>query len=464
MTYTNTNERNILTLVAIACVLAISSFAFVGIARADDFNYSEPYTSNYSEPYTSNYSQPYANYSESYTQNYSEPYTNYSEPYAQNYSEPYTSNYSEPYSTAYYDTYTSFPSYYDTYSPTGYSSGYDYGYSLSYSYGSYGYSYPSYSSYVSPSYAYATPSYVQPSYSTSITTVSNPTTITDSGNTNTYAPYYSTYISTVSNPTTITDSGNSAYTSTYTSTTNIDSHDVTNIDSHNVTNVSSVSQATPQYTAQAYMPSYPTYYPYYGSSYSYPYTYSATPSCTITASAGANGRVVLTWYSANATSAYISPAVGSVSPSGSTNIYPYGNSLYTLTVSGAGGSADCQTSAYYNAVATSVSVSSTAPYVALTQIPYTGFDYGPVGNALYWLGILGFAVAAAYLVVYFIPALFRLRLVSAPVRAMNQNSAPTVHAEQKDKVSAPVASYFGTRDAMVAVHSKDGSAPRLVIT
>ncbi|HEY4488779.1 MAG TPA: hypothetical protein VJB97_04640, partial [Candidatus Paceibacterota bacterium] len=317
---------------------------------------------------------------------------------------------------------------------------------------------------VSPSYAYATPSYVQPSYSTSITTVSNPTTITDSGNTNTYAPYYSTYISTVSNPTTITDSGNSAYTSTYTSTTNIDSHDVTNIDSHNVTNVSSVSQATPQYTAQAYLPSYPTYYPYYGSSYSYPYTYSATPSCTITASAGANGRVVLTWYSANATSAYISPAVGSVSPSGSTNIYPYGNSLYTLTVSGAGGSATCQTSAYYNAVATSVSVSSTAPYVALTQIPYTGFDYGPVGNALYWLGILGFAVAAAYLVVYFIPALFRLRLVSAPVRAMNQNSAPTVHAEQKDKVSAPVASYFGTRDAMVAVHSKDGSAPRLVIT
>src|SRR3989344_4594215 len=438
MTYTNTNERNILTLVAIACVLAISSFAFVGIARADDFNYSEPYTSNYSEPYTSNYSQPYANYSESYTQNYSEPYTNYSEPYAQNYSEPYTSNYSEPYSTAYYDTYTSFPSYYDTYSPTGYSSGYDYGYSLSYSYGSYGYSYPSYSSYVSPSYAYATPSYVQPSYSTSITTVSNPTTITDSGN--------------------------SAYTSTYTSTTNIDSHNVTNVDSHNVTNVSSVSQATPQYVAQAYMPSYPTYYPYYGSSYSYPYTYSATPSCTITASAGANGRVVLTWYSANATSAYISPAVGSVSPSGSTNIYPYGNSLYTLTVSGAGGSATCQTSAYYNAVATSVSVSSTAPYVALTQIPYTGFDYGPVGNALYWLGILGFAVAAAYLVVYFIPALFRLRLVSAPVRAMNQNSAPTVHAEQKDKVSAPVASYFGTRDAMVAVHSKDGSAPRLVIT
>src|SRR3989344_2762594 len=487
------NTVRILRNVALAFVLIVSTGgAFPAIAHAQyaedggccgggsyasSIDYSYPASSqsyggsiDYSYPGSSpsyassiDYTYPGSNQSYASSIDYTYPASNSS--YAN--SIDYTYPGSNP---SYYDTYTSSPSYYDTYSPTGYSSGYDYGYSLSYNYGSYGYSYPSYSSYVSPSYAYATPSYVQPSYSTSITTVSNPTTITDSGNTNTYAPYYSTYISTVSNPTTITDSGNSAYTSTYTSTTNIDSHNVTNVDSHNVTNVSSVSQATPQYVAQAYLPSYPSYYPYYNYTYSYPYTYAATPSCTISARQGANGQTVLTWYSTNATSAYISPAVGTVALSGSTTIYPYGNSLYTLTVSGSGGTATCQTSVTPATVAYTAPV-TTAPYVALTQIPYTGFDYGPIGNTLYWLGLLSFAVAGAYLVVYYRGGAFSLatamiRREGTPTAAKRTATiadviAPAVHAEHSNDVKQ---GYTGVRDVMTLVPAKNGLAPCIVIS
>ncbi len=40
-------------------------------------------------------------------------------------------------------------------------------------------------------------------------------------------------------------------------------------------------------------------------------------------------------------------------------------------------------------------------YVALSQIPYTGFDLGPVGNAIYWMSLLGVSAAGAYLLIYY---------------------------------------------------------------
>ena len=43
------------------------------------------------------------------------------------------------------------------------------------------------------------------------------------------------------------------------------------------------------------------------------------------------------------------------------------------------------------------------PYVSLAQIPYTGFDLGPWGNAMYWLALLMFAGSGAYLVLYYTP-------------------------------------------------------------
>ncbi|MDB5187700.1 MAG: hypothetical protein JWO50_220 [Candidatus Kaiserbacteria bacterium] len=45
--------------------------------------------------------------------------------------------------------------------------------------------------------------------------------------------------------------------------------------------------------------------------------------------------------------------------------------------------------------------------VRLTQIPYTGFDFGPVGNSIYWLALFLFALSAAYLLIYSQSRFFR---------------------------------------------------------
>ena len=136
------------------------------------------------------------------------------------------------------------------------------------------------------------------------------------------------------------------------------------------------------------------------------------PVCTIysnnNGSYNYNNSTSLTWTSQNATTAYISPNVGNVNVNGSTNVYTNGYTTYTLTVTGPGGSATCQTAAsyapsYIAPTYTNYPTTSPAPYVSLSQIPYTGFDYGPIGNALYWTAILSFAVAAGYLLVYGMP-------------------------------------------------------------
>ena len=114
---------------------------------------------------------------------------------------------------------------------------------------------------------------------------------------------------------------------------------------------------------------------------------------------------------------------------------------------------------------------TTAPYVALTQIPYTGFDYGPIGNTLYWLGLLSFAVAGAYLVVYYRGGAFSL--ATAMIRRKGTPSAakrtatiadviaPAVHAEHSNDVKQ---GYTGVRDVMTLVPAKNGLAPCIVIS
>ena len=126
------------------------------------------------------------------------------------------------------------------------------------------------------------------------------------------------------------------------------------------------------------------------------------PSCTLSA----NPMVIspgqsstLSWSSTNAVSAFLS-SIGAVAPYGSLSVNPTISTTYTLTVtSSSGQTAICQTA---------ISVSQYPiippppiyppkyppiypPTVSLHQIPYTGFDYGPVGNILYLLalGLLG---------------------------------------------------------------------------
>ena len=434
MTYTNTSERNILTVIAIASLFAVSAFAFAGVARADDFNYSEPYVgnseayANFSEPYTSNYSQSYANYSEPYIQNYSQPYVsnNYSEPYS-NYSEPYASNYSEPYANLNIDpnagtidmnasTIDVNASSIDTYASsidTNASSIYSTSYNV-YSIPTYDYGYNSYGNSlaygVGYGLGYAAMSYPYYTYQNYPVVASAPS------NTSVYSP---TSIVAPTNTCTAPNTCN----------TTVDDHSVVSAPTYAqpaTAYVSPVVQTVPYYTAQAYVPSY-SY-----SSPSYVYTNPAP---------------------------YYAPVNPVVNPS---------------------------------------------PYVALTQIPYTGLDLGLFGNALYWIVLAGVALAGAYLLVYYLPSLKFLPALKLRQAGRQANSrgdpaeqqavygagtlparASTHAGGQSQGVTSPKVSeetpskcegvtsgteshlrniYRGTSDIMQVIKSAHGAAPRIVIS
>lgn len=54
----------------------------------------------------------------------------------------------------------------------------------------------------------------------------------------------------------------------------------------------------------------------------------------------------------------------------------------------------------YPYVGSAVYTAAPTTYVTLTQMPYTGFDFGTFGNSLYWLGIIVVALLGAYAIVY----------------------------------------------------------------
>ncbi len=71
------------------------------------------------------------------------------------------------------------------------------------------------------------------------------------------------------------------------------------------------------------------------------------PSCTISASQNSiqyGQSITLYWSSTNASSAFINPNIGSVGTAGSMQVFPQGNTTYTLTVTGTNGQTiTCQT-------------------------------------------------------------------------------------------------------------------------
>ncbi len=149
--------------------------------------------------------------------------------------------------------------------------------------------------------------------------------------------------------------------------------------------------------------------------------------------------------------------------------------MYTMTVWGPGGSATCQTQPMY--VAPTVPhyppvVSTPTPYVSLTQIPYTGFDYGPVGNAMYWVSLALVALAGSYLVLYykggalaFAGSMLGRGNDARSSRLAEFTPLPESAFAPAKKVVARAevkAGYTGTTDAMSFVRSASG-APKIVI-
>ena len=115
------------------------------------------------------------------------------------------------------------------------------------------------------------------------------------------------------------------------------------------------------------------------------------------------------------------------------------------------------------------------PYVALSQIPYTGFDFGFMGNSLYFAALVAFALAAGYLIVYYIPS-FNLRKAGVSNKASEITDAPKMFAfaapTQASARASNKNSQERTYDAQYAEVSKDAmtfarsetGAPRIVIT
>ena len=172
----------------------------------------------------------------------------------------------------------------------------------------------------------------------------------------------------------------------------------------------------------SYNSNYNSNYNYNGNYYTNPYNsydYSHAPYCTITISnygnvSGYPQSAQLSWHAENATSAYLSPEYGSVPLSDTRTVYPHSGMVYTLTVYGPSGVTTCQTTASsyytpydysYNTYPYSYAYATpyvTTPYITLSQMPYTGFDYGPIGNALYFAALLVFALAVGYVSTYYV--------------------------------------------------------------
>ncbi|MDP2648533.1 MAG: hypothetical protein Q8P19_01395, partial [bacterium] len=314
---------------------------------------------------------------------------------------------------------------------------------------------------------YNPPTYNPPTYNPPVVTTSNPKTTTTTTN--------NTCTDNSCNTSTVKTITNSYADNSYVDNSYVDNSIVDNsISGSYNTTVSNSGNTTTNVSTVKTVSSAPVTHPV---QYTYP-SYNPAPTCTISLSyGGQGGTATLTWYSSYATSAYITPNIGRVAPSGSMTVYPSYGTVYTLGVSGSGGSNSCQTQSYYQPYVAGSSVS-------LSQIPYTGFDLGPIGNALYWLSLLSFAVAGAYLLVYYRGGMLTLasafmaqrkpRMAAAlgsPAKAVQSAVAPI--ARQIDRAFASSASFADlsgatkrgmTTDTMMIERSDGKETPRIVIS
>ncbi len=223
----------------------------------------------------------------------------------------------------------------------------------------------------------------------------------------------------------------------------------------------------PSYSYPSY--SYPSYnYPSksYSSSYNYP-SYSASKPFTVSAPSSYTSTTNVTNVNQNTNTC--------TNGSCNTEVTKVDNSInnsFNTT-----GSYNIEHSFNGNVVADTIEVTALAvaepqrivqrmynspePYVALSQITFTGFDLGPVGNAIYWLSLIAVAVAGAYLLVYYRSGMFSLRsaeVAGVPETLTDEPTVSTVSALER----LPVREAIVTKDAMSMVRAADGM-PRIVI-
>lgn len=174
-------------------------------------------------------------------------------------------------------------------------------------------------------------------------------------------------------------------------------------------------------------------------------------------------EVVLTWRTQNATSVSINNGIGNVTPvnEGSITVRPDNDTTYVATVPNAPSTNNCEISINVDddddggggggggsrkkpKVLLDVlphPEEQPLSFVYLSEIPYTGLELGPVGTALYWLVLIGWSGAAAYLMLFGVGpfALRRVRTFGADVKSvLNDGSEEESHdAHVAESTHAP---------------------------
>jgi len=136
--------------------------------------------------------------------------------------------------------------------------------------------------------------------------------------------------------------------------------------------------------------------------------------------------VTLSWVTTRASSVSIDNGVGVVTPtaSGTVVVNPTSDTTYTATVPNAPANTNCQVRVVIESpTCTSncgggggggggrrtprvVIDSETQPleeplsFVYLSEVPYTGLELGPIGTVIYWIMLIGWSAALAYLVLF----------------------------------------------------------------
>jgi hypothetical protein len=75
-------------------------------------------------------------------------------------------------------------------------------------------------------------------------------------------------------------------------------------------------------------------------------------------------------------------------------------------------------------------------YLYLSQIPYTGLDLGPIGTVLYWLALIGWSLALAYLILFGAAPLANRRVRDFASRIKTALNARELLPEERQAVPA----------------------------
>ncbi|MBU2220838.1 hypothetical protein KKD81_02790 [Patescibacteria group bacterium] len=182
-------------------------------------------------------------------------------------------------------------------------------------------------------------------------------------------------------------------------------------------------------------------------------TTNPVPICTLSANPTTINRgdeATLTWTSSNVTSGSINEGIGNISPvaGGDVNVSPTSNTTYTATFTGPYGDVTCTAAVDIRSttggggggggrrsprvVLDSLKQPLEEPlsFVYLSETPYTGLDLGPWGTALYWLMLIGWSAAAAYLVLF-----NALPFAAARVKSFGGNVQQALKTEPSARVA-----------------------------